>query len=370
MIVGLNVGGAESMLKRLLLSHSDRNDIHHIVISLTGLGEIGGQLIDKGLTVHCLKISSVFNLPIGFLQLRALLKQIHPSIVQTWMYHADLIGGLAARSVGIEAIIWGVRTTHITQGRVTIYIRKICALLSGWLPQIILCAARSSCRLHQDIGYKKSKMHVIPNGFSIGDEHNVSVNGNTLRAELGINDNSLLIVSVGRFNPDKDHETFIRAAQRVLAKRPEAKFVLVGRDLDRTNKTLTRSIQNSGIGSAVYLLGHRPDVSSILQCCDVFCLHSITEGFPNVLGEAMACQLPCVTTDVGDARYLLGDDKWVVPPKSPSVLADKIVILLSMSRSERGLLGAENADRIKTRFEMSAISDRYFDLYRLTSSCL
>jgi glycosyltransferase involved in cell wall biosynthesis len=364
-IIGLNVGGAELMLKRLIESHLEQPGIEHNVISLTDKGVLGDQLAEQGVAVHCLGMSSIIKGPATFFKLRKLLQTLSPDVVHTWMYHADLLGGLAARSIGIRNIVWCIRSTDIRKGgsKVTLLIRKLCAWLSGWLPRVIVCAADASRKVHEAVGYAPNKMQVIPNGFELDKLLHSDTNEIQLRDQLGIGTDCTLVVSVGRFNPVKDHKTFIKAAGTVAAQRNDVKFMLVGRGLEPSNQQVMDLIEATGQAGAFYLLGERNDVPACLQASDVFCLHSITEGFPNVLGEAMAAGLPCLTTDVGDAAYLLNTPEWVVPAASPDRLAEKLSEMLSLSAAERAQLGRTSASRIRENFTMDVISRRYYDLY-------
>lgn len=364
-IIGLNVGGAELMLKRLIESHRERPDIEHSIISLTDMGVLGEQLTKQGVAVYCLGMSSIMKGPVTFFKLRKLLRELRPDVVHTWMYHADLLGALAARSIGLRQIVWCIRSTDIKKGgsKVTLIIRKLCALLSGWLPRVIVCAADASRKVHEAVGYASNKMQVIPNGFELAKLLPAGSNDTHIRDELGISKACTLVVSVGRYNPVKDHKTFIEAAGKVATQRNDVRFMLVGRDLEYSNSQLMALINATGQADTFYLLGERNDVPACLQASDVFCLHSVTEGFPNVLGEAMAVGLPCIATDVGDAAYLLDNPEWIVPAASPSQLADKLDIILSLSTTDREVLGQTSANRIREHFTMDVISRRYFDLY-------
>lgn len=364
-IIGLNVGGAELMLSRLIESQYTHKDIVHSVISLTDLGVLGKRLVEQGINVYCLGMTSIFRGPLVFVKLRTLLKQLQPDVIHTWMYHADLLGGLAARSIGLRNIVWCIRSTDIRKGgsKVTLLIRKLCACLSGWVPRVIVCAADASRTVHEAVGYKANKMLVIPNGFDMDKLLVSNSAGIAVRKELGIDPNDILVISVGRFNPVKDHKTFIAAAGKLAAQFNNVKFLLVGRDLDFTNRPLMEMIAVTNKADKFYLLGERNDVASCLKASDIFCLHSVTEGFPNVLGEAMAAGLPCVTTDVGDAAYLLNNPDWVVPAESPDLLALKLSELLTLASEERTKLGQAASNRIRDHFTMDVVSKRYRALY-------
>jgi len=364
-IIGLNVGGAELMLKRLIESHRERPSIEHVVISLTDQGVLGNLLVKQGVAVHGLGMSSIIKGPSTFFKLRKLLQTLRPDIVHTWMYHADLLGGLAARSAGLHNLVWCIRSTDISKGgsKLTLLVRKLCACLSNWLPSVIVCAADASRQVHEAAGYSSSKMRVIPNGFDLDKLLTPHKSGSDVRDELGISRDCKIVVSVGRYSPVKDHRTFIEAASKVAAKRSDVKFMLVGRDLARTNSQLLAWINATGQAKAFYLLGERDDVPACLRASDVFCLHSVTEGFPNALGEAMAVGLPCVTTNVGDAAYLLNNPDWVVPAASPDKLAEKLNSLLFLPFDERAALGEAAASRVRKCFSIDAISHCYYELY-------
>ena len=359
------------MLKRLIQSHRKQPRIEHSVISLTDRGVLGDQLIKQGVVVHCLGMSSMIKGPATFFRLRKLLQTLRPDVVHTWMYHADLLGGLAARSIGIRNIVWCIRSTFINEGnsKVTLLLRQLCAWLSGRLPRVIVCAAAASRKVHEAVGYAPDKMQLIPNGFELEKLLSTGSSGSHIRDELGISKDCALVVSVGRYNPDKDHKTFIEAAGKVASRDSANKFMLVGRDLEHSNQQLMALIDATGQANAFYLLGERSDVPACLQVSDIFCLHSVTEGFPNVLGEAMAMGLPCITTNVGDAAYLLNNPEWVVPAGSPDKLTEKLDAMLSLSVAEREALGQVAARRIREHFSMVEISERFYDLYISLQNC-
>src|SRR5690606_6938656 len=147
-----------------------------------------------------------------------LLKKIKPDIVQTWMYHADFLGGLAAKSLGIKKIIWGIRTTDVTQGasKLTIVLRKICAILSHSIPTDIVCAAHVSKDVHIKVGYDVSKMHVIPNGFELEKLVATEEDRNKIRQEFNIPRDAIVIGSVGRFNVVKNQKFFVEVARELV----------------------------------------------------------------------------------------------------------------------------------------------------------
>jgi glycosyltransferase involved in cell wall biosynthesis len=365
-IVGLNFGGAELMLKRLIAAHDNSLEYEHCVISLTSLGKVGEDLRGCGVKVSTLGLNSPWGVLSVFLKLRHEISTSSPDIVQTWMYHADFLGGLAARSVGIRRIIWGVRTTEIESGgsKVTQVIRKACALLSSSVPSIIVCAANASRIVHEAVGYDATKMLVLSNGFDVFKLKASGDQVESVRRDANLACEFTVIGSVGRFNKVKDQYNFVQAASILAKKYGGLRFLMVGRDLDTSNVQLMRWISETGVPEVFVLLGEREDVPACLAVMNIFCLHSRTEGFPNVLGEAMAMGRPSVVTDVGDAAFLLGDSGVVVAKENPELLANGIERLLLLARDDLEALGCKARERILNHFTMGHAQKNFERLYQ------
>lgn len=364
-IIGLNVGGAELMLMRLIESQLSQGKFLCNVISLTDLGSIGAQLQAMGVHVRCLNMKSALDAPRVLLQLRTIFVRQKPNIVQTWMYHADLLGGLAGFMAGVKGIIWGIRTTEVKGAAwgSTALIRKVCALLSRFVPQFIVCAAEASRTTHIGVGYDASRMIVIPNGFGLDRFVPMENARADLRSKCGFSEASVVVGYLGRFHSDKDQANFVRAAGMAATIHPNVVFLMVGRELDIANVELQRWINESGHSGRFVLLGQRSDVPVCLSAMDLFCLSSRTEGFPNVVGEAMAMGLPCVVTDVGDAAMVVSDTGVVVPKEDSAALAKGLSQLLEISATERNQLGQKAKLRIHAEFSMVRTSERFAALY-------
>lgn len=365
-IIGLNVGGAENALKRLIESHLTTPNYQHSVISLTTIGKIGTQLQELGIKIYTLEITSFWNAPLKFLNLIKIIKNNQPDIVHSWMYHADLLGGIAAYLTK-HKIIWSIRNTHATVGSGTAsftkYIMLTCAWLSKYIPKKIVCVANSAISSHNK--YDHSKMLVIPNGYDtekiIKQSNNIS--RETFRSSLGIDSNAIVIGSVGRFNDYKDFPTFIETASLLLTAYDNLKFLLIGRNVDTNNNALMILINKTIDPSAFLLLGERNDIPVCLKAMDIFCLHSISEGFPNVLGEAMCIGVPCITTDAGDAALMVRNAKLVSPISDPTALAEKVKSIITLSPEERHEIGAELQRIIKTDYSLQNMQQSYEKLY-------
>lgn len=317
-IIGLHIGGAELMLKRLVLSSNKKEEFQHIVISLMDLGVIGPDLQKQGVEVYSLGMRSALSIPKIFLRLRQLLKKLNPDVVQTWMYHADFLGGLAAKSIGVKNIIWGIRTTDVSQGssKITVHLSKLCAKLSYHVPTTIVCAAHVAKDYHVGIGYDESKMTVIANGYEIDALTATDADGLDIRQQHGISADDIVIGSVGRFNPVKNQKLFVDVAAILVKDYPNIKFMMVGRDNTAENKELLSWIEDYGLTDNFRLLGERGDVPKCLKAMDVFCLHSKTEGFPNVVVEAILLNVFTIATDVGEVARLIPEEQIVSVDKN------------------------------------------------------
>ncbi|MBW7857902.1 MAG: glycosyltransferase [Leptonema sp. (in: Bacteria)] len=323
-ITGLSNGGAEAVLYRLCINDSQAK---HTVISLMDMGKYGPLLVDQGVEVHYLNMPAGRVTWTGLKKLYSLLKTLKPSVVQTWMYHADLIGGVIARLAGIKNIFWNIRHTFLEKGKsklTTRIVARLCAGFSYWVPQKIICCALKALEVHAAIGYQRSKMIVIGNGYELDKFAPNNTDANKIRKELSINLPINLIGMVSRYHPLKDHTNLFKALS-LAKKQVSFKCLLVGQGLSKLNTELYNLIVENQLKDDIFLLEQRSDIASIMNALDVHVLSSSSEAFPNVIAEAMACGTPCVTTDVGDAALIVGDTGWVVPISNPQAVADAIL---------------------------------------------
>lgn len=353
------------MLSRLIQSHLPGVEYEHVVISLTTLGAVGARLQAQGVKVQVLNLGGTWDVLTKLAGLTKIIRQTRPDIVQTWMYHADLLGGLAARMAGIKNVIWGIRTTDVFAGgsRATGGVRWLCARLSRWIPHKIVCAAEASRRVHVALGYRADRMTVVPNGFDLPRLQATPEQVAGLRAACGFSADTLVVGTLGRFHAVKDPHNFVRAAGLLAREYPKAQFLMVGRDCNAANAQLMGWIKDIGCTDRFVLLGERSDAPVCLAAMDVFCLSSRTEGFPNVVGEAMAMRKACVVTDVGDAAYLLGECGVVVPKEDSAALAEGMSKLVGLSVVNRKFLGVQAHARIATEFTMDRTRERFEAVY-------
>ncbi len=366
LITGTSTGGAETMLHKLV-SRTDRERFDVSVISLTTAGEVGRRMIDEGVSFHSLDASRSGLDPSALVRLIRVLRRTRPDILQTWMYHADLAGGLAARLAHSIPVAWNIRHSDLDPDHMkkkTIRVAEWCARLSRRLPERIVCCSRASMETHAAIGYDRERMVVIQNGFDTSLFAPDSNARNSVRKELGLDRDTPLVGLVARYHPQKDHATFIRATGILHAEMPEVRFVLCGKDVTAENMDLAGMIGEAGLEGAIHLLGRRADIPRIQASLDIASSSASSgEGFPNIIGEAMSCGVPCVVTDVGDSAEIVGDFGLVVEPANPEMLAAGWKKILDMKRETRAALGEKARERIEKNYEIGAVTARYEVMY-------
>jgi glycosyltransferase involved in cell wall biosynthesis len=325
-ITGLYQGGAESALLRLVTGPT--NEVRHIVVSMIDEGVHGDSLRSQGIELVTLGMPRGRLTFRGMVRLYRLLRRLKPDVVQTWMYHADLIGGTVARFAGCRTVVWGIRHSDFDPGntsRSTRWTVRLCAIMSSKVPVAIACNSDRAAQVHQDIGYDRKKFRVIRNGYDLSRFRPDLSAGYELREEWNVPPDAPLVGHVARWHPQKDHKTFLRAVALVATVYPDLECVLVGREINSGNTELNSMIESLGLSGRIRLLGPRDDIEKVMNALDLNVMSSaVGEGFPNVVAEAMACGTPCVVTDVGDAPLIVGSTGWVVPTTDPESLAEAI----------------------------------------------
>jgi glycosyltransferase involved in cell wall biosynthesis len=364
-ITGLSTGGAELMLLRLL-EHLDRRRFEAHVITLTDAGDVGERISALGIGLLELGMSRGLPTPRALWRLTQFLRQWRPSLVHTWMYHADLLGSLASILAGCPPVVWCIRASTLDKTHTSALTRltvKACAFISHLIPTRIISCSHTAARVHVASGYRSDKIVVIPNGFDLDRFHPLPEARAAVRAELGLSNSALLVGLIARFDPLKNHFAFLTAASRLHKSLPGVHFLLAGSGVDHQNHDLIHAVQRSGLLSTVHLVGQRNDVPRLMAAMDLLVSPSIGEAFPNAVGEAMACGVPCVVTDVGDSAFIVGDTGRVVPPSDTEALAEAMRSLLSLPPQTRHKLGRAALQRIREHFEIRSVVQQFETLY-------
>jgi len=364
-ITGLSTGGAEMMLLKLL-ERIDRSRFSLRVFSLTTLGEIGPRIQALGIPVEAMGMNRHAPSPLAVAALARRLRETKTDLVHTWMYHADLLGSIAARLAGVRTIAWCIHNTNLDRDkskRATRLVARLNATVSRWLPTGILCCADAARDVHVRRGYSGDKMEVIPNGFDLSRFRPDSEARHAVRNELNLAVDTPLVGVVGRHDPQKNHAGFLAAAGLLLRSRPGVHFVLVGTGIDAGNGELVAAAHRAGVFDVCHWLGQRDDIPRLMASLDVLASSSFSEAFPNVLGEAMACGIPCAVTDVGDSATIVGDTGRIVRSGDMPALAVAFDELLALDPEQRAAIGGRARLRVEEHFEIGQVVRRYEDYY-------
>jgi glycosyltransferase involved in cell wall biosynthesis len=364
-ITGLTTGGAETSLYRMLASTVDRG-LGAIVISMLDKGTLGPAIEDLGVQVHELGMKRGLPTPGAARRLAQILRSMRVDVVQGWMYHANVAATVVAKLARLKApVVWNVRHAldFASERRSTRRMIALSARLSH-APHRIVYRCRASARQHAAHGFANEKAVVIGNGFDLVQFAPNDIARRRIRAELGIDGDAPVVSLVGRHHPAKDHAGFLRAAALVARDVPDVTFMMAGRGVDAANDRLTSLVAELALGGQVRLLGERRDVAAIMAATDVMVSSSWSETFPSVVGEAMACGVPCVVTDVGDSSWIVGSTGRVVPPRNPEAVGAAVRGVLALPPAERKQLGLAARQRVEREFSLGAVAHCYEDLYR------
>jgi len=363
-ITSLSRGGAEAVLTRLI--ENELSYIHSVIV-FKDIDVYGDQLLESGVNVFSLGMEDGVISMNAIFKLYRYLRETKPDIVQTWMFHADLVGGVVSKLLGIKKIFWGVRAASIqTLPFKTRIVVRVCSLLSYIVPTKIICCGVKAKQVMSDNLYSKSKLSIIHNGYDVNyfTDYGVEISSNNLSPE--INENDCLIGFVARWDVHKDIPNLLSALKIVVDSGVKIKCLFVGEGLYYHNCELSEAIALSELSSDIILLGCINDMPNFMRKIDICVLSSISEAFPNVLAESMACGTPCVTTDVGDARLIVGKTGWVVPHSNDKLLANAIIEAVSELRDKYKWIQRkkECRNRVVNNFSLDKMVNNYVEIWR------
>lgn len=364
-ITDLRRGGAENMLAKLI-EGMDAERFRQTVVVLQDKGELGDRIEQTGAQVIPLNMTGFFDFPRVVLQLRAFLKKAKPHIVQTWLYHADFVGTLAAQAAGGSRLIWNVRCSNMNFQDYNPTTRIICSLLARMsaVPDLVICNSLKGQKAHSELGYHPRAWHILPNGFDTERFRPDAERAASFRKSLGVGASTPLIGLPARLDPMKDQDNFLNAAVLLARDIPEARFVLIGRGLSSDNAGIMSRIAARGLDGRVHLLGERSDMETVMAGLDIVTLCSAYgEGFPNVLGEGLSCGALCVATDVGDSALVVGSHGRIVPPRRAEALAAAWREILALGPEMRQKIGMQARRHVIEHYSLPAISRTYENLY-------
>lgn len=345
------VGGAEMMLARLI--QQTEHDYQHVVIALMETSEVYQSTLDRCQAHYALGWNGLNTL--GTIQkLRKLLKQLQPQTVQCWMYHANALTSLSVIGLAKKPkVVWGIHHSLASPKEESIS-TKIALGLSKILSQqastIIYCA-HSSMQQHQAFGFKNGNSQVIANGVFLDKfQPNPQLHQPTV------------IGFAGRYHTAKGYPYLFETMG--LLKDENIIFKIAGSGASLENPEVKALFEQYQLDTQkVHLLDQISDMPAFYQSIDAFLMTSITEGFPNVLVEAMASGLPCISTDVGDAQYIVQELGEIVPPRNSAALAQAILNYVQQSNDAKLQLKQVVRERVEAHFSIEQVSQQYMQVW-------
>lgn len=363
-ITGLGLGGAEMMLLKLLHA-SDRSATEHVVLTLTDLDVLAPDIRALGVPVQSLAVGGGLSGVRALWRARRLVGQFRPDAVMTWLHHADLFGVVLKCLAPSIRLIWNLRCSRLSPEelpRSNILLVKLLARLS-FIPALVVANARFGMEEHVRMGYRTREWMVLPNGFDVAAFAPDAEARRAIRRQLGVSDGDFVIGMVGRYHAMKGFDTFVRAAGLLAQQETRARFVLVGTDVSDDNAELQSMLKAAGILGKVALLGQRRDIPAIMNAFDILASTSTSEGFPNVIGEAMSSGIPCAVTDVGDSACIVGQAGIVVQPGDGEAMAAAWQSLSAMPEKDFLALKQLARQRIVEEYEIGVVARRYQALF-------
>ncbi len=360
-ITGLGTGGAEGVLLRFVTG-DPRNK--HIVFSLSDEGTVGEKLRKGRIEVVALGLTKSANTWRGIWTLFVRLRQEKPDVVQTWMVHADVIGGVVARLAGIKKVFWGVRNSNYPfkiNKKSTLLFVAVASIMSWFVPKKIVSCAESAATQHQKIGFRRDKFVVINNGFEF---QRLETSAIPIPKDPKSKETAPVVGCIARFHPQKDHRTLLEALGIAKSSGLDFRVLLVGPAMEEGNEQLMAWVREFNLESETTLIGPQDRLGPVIKLMKINVLSSCAgEAFPNVLVEAMSNGVPCIATNVGDAQRIIGDSGWIVPPSNPFLLSAAIEAALTEPHEAFSRRSTQAAKSVRHRYPLQRMISQYLGVY-------
>ena len=359
LIRSLDFGGAERQLVLLATALRGRGHDVLVVVFYPG-GPLEAELRHAGVAIRSLDKAGRWDV-LGFLsRLRHIVREERPDVLHGYLDVANAVA-VAMRPFAPDLkVVWGVRASKLDATRYD-WLTRASALVARVLSRyahLVISNSRAGLAHALSLGYLPRTLWVIPNGIDTQRFAPDRELGRRVRDEWNVRPDETLIGLVGRVDPMKDHPTFLAAASRLLTRRTDLRFVCVGNGGARYRSEMIALAERLGLAERLIWVNGRPDMPAVFNALDVMCSSSaFGEGFSNVIGEAMACGIPCVVTDVGDSAWLVGRRDLVAPPRDARVLAERLSELVDGGDARLAHIGREARQRVIEHFSVANLVD-------------
>jgi len=352
----LSVGGAERQFVALAKGlHSRRCDVH--VVLFYGGGDLEAELAEAGVPIYCLEKAGRWDLFSFVARFQRALGRLEPSVVYSFLDLPNILSALFWPMMGRPRLVWSIRAAGVEMEHYDWLTRSASCLearLSGRASWVIANSHAGAAWAHER-GFPYGRISVVENGIDTERFQPDPAGRARVRSEWDVGDDEILVGLTGRLDAMKDHPNFLQACAALLVSRPFLKFACIGSGPAAYHAELVALAESLGIGSRLIWTGPRSDMPAVYSALDVACSASaFGEGFSNAVGEAMACGVPCVVTDVGDSSRIVGNCGEVVPPRNASRLAAAIGVMLDRLCCEADLKQRCRA-RIETNFSVASM---------------
>jgi len=356
----LNVGGAERQIVALACGLLRRG--HEVTVApFYDGGPLEAGLHRGQVPVARLGKRGRWDVPAFLWRLSRLLRECRPDVVYAFLPVPNLLAALLRPVMRPSRVAWGVRASDMDLSRydgLTALTYRLEARLARFADLVIANSEGGKAHALR-CGFPAASLRVVPNGIDMAAYRPDARLRAATRRALSLGDGQRAVGMVARLDPMKDHDTFLRAAALLAADSPHLRFVVVGDGPAGRAEGLRALAGSLGLAGRIMWTGRRDDVAALYNAFDMACLGSaFGEGFPNVVGEAMACGTPCTVTAVGDAPLIVGDTGEVAPPGDPAALAGAIRRLLGRLDAEGDALGAACRRRIGDHFSLETMVER------------
>tara|TARA_B100000886_G_scaffold137371_1_gene92860 strand:- start:4434 stop:5579 length:1146 start_codon:yes stop_codon:yes gene_type:complete len=364
LITSLDKGGAQKNLLNICSSC----EIKSFVICLSKKSYFSKKLDEIGvdnlsLEINLKNLFSIFKL----FKIIKILNSFKPDIIQTWLYHADFIGSIIKLIYKKYKLIWTIRHSDVSlaENKLTTFLLiRLLITISYKLPDKIVYCAKASIFAHERIKYCRGKRILIHNGLDINNKDYINYQFSKDNEEFKLSNDTFIFISVARFHPIKNHFLLLNAfkdAKNVSSRKIH--LLMLGENIVLGNKEINDFIKINNLYKNITLLGPKDNVYHYLKKAHFFILSSNSEAFPNVLLESSLCCTPCISTNVGDAKYIIGKYGYITTKNNRSEMKKAILKASELSQLDYENLAIKTRERSIELFSYERMISKYNSLY-------